>query len=351
MMLRPIWHFCVMTGNRGDKAIRASIARSIHKYVDVPIAYFNVKFEELTAERIEQLNNEASMLIIGGSGLYTNYNKSSGWYFPCKTELFKKIRVPIVLVGIGCNNNIEDDLYSDLKPEVKKSIKLINDKAVLSSVRDIRTYDMLSSLGITKQELIPDPALFLKYPTNTKQKRVAINISQHIPLLGRYDGRQDIREKNLYYFSGVIDYLQKKGYTVVFIAHDAMEQTIINELSEKSPDLEYINGDSINNILAEYSRCEFSIGLRMHSNILSLAAGTPFISVYYDHKSTEFMKLLNYKLGVSVTSNYYNKLMQLINIMIEKHEEIETYLIDKRETYRVSYNDFIKRVLCKLRNQ
>jgi len=44
MMLRPIWHFCVMTGNRGDKAIRASIARSIHKYVDVPIAYFNVKF-------------------------------------------------------------------------------------------------------------------------------------------------------------------------------------------------------------------------------------------------------------------------------------------------------------------
>jgi len=348
-MLKPIWHFCVMTGNRGDKAIRGSIARSIHKYIDVPIAYFNVKFEELTEQRIEQLNNEASMLIIGGSGLYTNYNKSSGWYFPCKTELFKKIRVPIVLIGIGCNNNIEDDLYSGLKPEVKKSIKLINDQAVLSSVRDKRTYDMLSSLGITKQELIPDPALFLKYPTSTKQKRVAINISQHIPLLGRYDGRQDIRKKNMYYFSGVIDYLQKKGYTVVFIAHDAMEQTIINELSEKFQGLEYINVDCIDDMLVEYSKCEFSIGLRMHSNILSLAAGTPFISVYYDQKSVEFMQLFTYSSGVSVTSYYYNKLIVLVDRMIENHEVIRESLMAQKEQYRLLYNDFIRRLLCKLK--
>jgi len=343
--MKPIFFYCVMTSNRGDKAIRASVTRSIHKYCDIPVAYFNVKYDELTEKRIEQINNEASILLIGGSGLYTNYKTSSGWYFPCKTELFNKIKVPIVLVGIGCNNNLADDIYGDLSVQARESIKLINEQAVLSSVRDKRTYDMLTGLGITKHKLIPDPALFLDVKPVKKEQRVAINISQHIPLLGRYDGRQDIRDKNIQHFSHIVNYLTGCGYSVVFIAHDVLEQSIIEDLKKNTYALEYINTDMIDDMLREYARCEFSIGIRMHSNILSLAAGTPFIAIGYDQKSIEFCKLLGIlPLPLNILDYTYEELLERCRIQIESKNVSDATKLTK-EWYKEVHQKFIQRIV------
>lgn len=343
--MKPIFHYCVMTSNRGDKAIRAAVAREIHKYCAIPIAYFNVKFEEITEQRIEQINNEASLLLIGGSGLYTNYKLSSGWYFPCKTELFSKIKVPIVLIGVGCNNNLADDLYGGISEQARASIKLINEQAVLSSVRDKRTYDMLTGLGINKHELMPDPALFLAAPKVKKEKRVAINISQHIPLLGRYDGRQDIRTKNIECFSRIINYLTDFGYTVVFIAHDVLEQSIIEDLKKRTYALEYINTDVIDDMLREYARCEFSIGIRMHSNILSLAAGTPFIAIAYDQKSIEFCKLVGLlPLPLNILDYTYEDLLERCKTQIYDYNVSQATKLTKDWYYEV-YGKFIQRIV------
>jgi len=143
---KPIFYYSVMTSNRGDVAIRKSTVDAISSKIKVPFVFFNVKYEELTEERIKnQLNSDCSMLMIAGSGLYTNYSKSSGWYLPCKTKLFSKIKVPIVLFGLGNNKNLKGKLLSDdLKPETKESIKLINDLATISTVRDQRTYKLLT---------------------------------------------------------------------------------------------------------------------------------------------------------------------------------------------------------------
>ena len=91
MANKPIFYYSVMTQNRGDMAIRKSIVDAISSRINVPFCFFDLKHEELTEERIlKQVNKEASMFIIAGSGLYTNYpSKSSGWYFPCKTDLFE----------------------------------------------------------------------------------------------------------------------------------------------------------------------------------------------------------------------------------------------------------------------
>ena len=53
--LKPIFYVSVMTSNRGDMAIRESIASAIKKRINIPFAYFNVKYDKLTAQRIEQL--------------------------------------------------------------------------------------------------------------------------------------------------------------------------------------------------------------------------------------------------------------------------------------------------------
>jgi polysaccharide pyruvyl transferase WcaK-like protein len=336
-----------MTSNRGDMAIRKSIADAITKKIDIPIAFFNLKYEELTERRIiNQVNKDGSVFIIAGSGLYTNYPKSSGWYFPCKTELFNKIKVPIILLGIGANNNLKGDIYGELKEETKKSIKLINDLAVISTVRDMRTYQLLSSLGITKHQLILDSGNFLSTPSLPKEKRVAINVAQH----GSFD--IDLieelvkeREKNILYFSKIIHYLENKNYKIVFIAHDALEQSLIIDLLKLCPNLEYLNTDNLDLMLQEYARCEFSIGIRMHSNIMSFATSTPFISLYYDQKSIEYNKLIDWsEFGYSVFEDYYPWLQNKVDDLIKYHNDYSQKFDEIKQIEQIKFDKIIGKI-------
>lgn len=348
-LYKPIYQYSVLSPNRGDQAIRISIQRAIQKNIpEIPFAYFNCKGEILTEKRIEQFNQDASMLVIGGSGLYTNYPYDSGWYFPCSTDLFKKIKIPIALIGIGCNNNLKDDIFKgELSPKAKKSIKLINDLAIVSTTRDRRTYQILKKIGINKHILTLDPANFL-FPLNPlkKEKRVAINIAQHSPALGRFDGTQETRNKNLCYFSRITKYLINKGYSVIFIAHDALEQSLIIDMKKLVPEIEYLNVDDIDLMLNEYARCQFSIGVKMHSNILSFASGTPFISVFYDLKSVGYMRLLNWKFGVNVFADYYNQLKLYVDDMMENYHEYEIKIIFRKIMEEYKFQKVIKK-LCK----
>jgi len=354
--LKTIFYYSVMTGNKGDTAIRKSITEAIKENLNIPFAFFNVKYEELTEERIiNQLNTESSCLIIAGSGLYTNYPKSSGWYFPCKTELFNKIKVPIFLIGLGCNNNLKKDIFNgDLTNQAKESIKLINDLSSVSTVRDKRTYDILKKIGINNHEMMLDPANFIKTVKIPKEQRVAINMAQHSPILGRFDGKEEgklNRNKHLGYFLKVCNYLKKKNYKVVFIAHDALEQSLILDLKKKFNELEFVNTDNIDEMLYEYARCKFSIGMKMHSNILSFASGTPFISLYYDTKSPEYLKLIDWEdFGKSIFDVDFkwikNKMDDLIinNLYYTKKCELKKEIEHKR------FNNLIGKICNIIKN-
>jgi polysaccharide pyruvyl transferase WcaK-like protein len=346
-MTKPIWHYCVMTSNRGDKAIRKAIAQNIHKHLpEVPIAYFNCKFEELTEQRIEQLNKEASGLIIGGSGLYVERKSfSSGWYFPCKTELFDKIKVPIFLVGIGINQTLDNKFEKPVNNNSLKSIIKMNQLASLSSVRDSSAFSLLKDNGIKNVVLNLCPACFIKSPKINKINQVAINFSQHNPLLGRFDGTSDYRNKNLEIFGKIISYLSSQNYTVKFIAHDALEQSIINDLKKIQPNFSYINTDNIDTMLLEYAKSKFSIGVRLHSNILSFATDTPFISIVYDLKGIEFAHLVGADNFLTNIIDYdYLLLQKLVDEMIRNHQAIQTTLILHKDKYQNKSNKFFKQL-------
>lgn len=321
--IKPLFYYSVMTSNRGDMAIRKSITEGILDRLDVPFAFFHVRYDELTEKRIQkQLNIDCSGLMVAGSGLYTNYPScSSGWYFPCKTELFESIKVPIFLIGLGCNNNLGNDIFQgELKAETKDSIRLINQLSQISTVRDKRTFDILQSIGVKNHQLMLDPANFLKVKNSyIKRKRVAINIAQHSPELGRWDGDGGIRQQNLNHFEKICNHLHRNSIEVIFIAHDPLEESLIRDLRQKCPFLLSLNTDNIDEMLSEYSRCLFSIAVKMHSNIMSFASGTPFISVYYDVKSPEYIKMLDIKedIGISIFENYSDWVINKCDYFLE----------------------------------
>lgn len=315
-ILKPVFYYSVLSNNVGDRAIRKSVVEYIKERINVPFAFFNTRNSELTEDRIlKQVNKEASILMVAGGGLYCDIKCTSGWYFPCNPELFEKIKVPIVLYGIGYNSHLKGDNFkADLSSDTLQSIKIINKFAEISTVRDQRTFDLLSSLDINHHELILDPACFVKYKSQKRIKRVVIQLAQHAPILGRFDGTQEFRKKNIKDYADICYYLKSLGYEVIFIAFDPLEQNIIVELKQLFPDLLYLNTDNIDRILEEYSRCTMSIGCKMHSNILSFATHTPFISIYYDQKSPEFLKMIGWKnFGISCFEPYVEQVKKMID--------------------------------------
>ena len=321
-MYKPIMYYHVDTSNRGDWAIKKSIVEAIQKRLNISFAFLSVKNDELTEERIlKQLNTDCSALMIAGSGLYTNYPKSSNWYFPCKTELFEKIKVPIMLIGLGCNQNLKGGiLNSELKEETKQSIKLINELSVISTVRDQKTYDILTGIGVTKHQLMLDPANFLDVKQRPKEKRVAIQIAQHAPILGRFDGTTELRNYNVETFAKIAESLISMKYEVVFIAHDALENSLIVDLQRLVPEIKGLNTDNLDTMLEEYARCEFVVSLKMHSAIMAFASETPTIQVYYDQKSIEYLKMIKCpELGICVFDNYYEQLKDKVDMMLNDY--------------------------------
>jgi polysaccharide pyruvyl transferase WcaK-like protein len=341
-----------MTGNRGDIAIRESITRSIRERIDAPFAFFNIKYDEFTEQRIEQLNNEGSCLMIAGSGLYSNANTPSGWYFNCKTELFSKIKVPIFLIGLGCNNNLGSDIFGgELTNKAKSSIKLINDMAKISTVRDRRTFNILKNIGVTNHEFQLDPACFLKVNRQHKEKRIAINIAQHSPALGRFDGGIEgkiNRDKNIKNFAHISNKFISEGYSVVFIAHDALETSLILDLKQLVPKLEWLNTDNIDIMLEEYNRCMLTICVKMHSAIMSFASGTPAIQVYYDKKAIEFLKMIQCsELGVSIFDDYYDALYIKTITTLRFYEHYRKHIINLKKHEESNFNLLIDDI-CKI---
>ena len=287
--MKPIWYFSVMGSNRGDQAIREGVKTQLRKRIDTPTAFFSCKTDLLDMKRINQLNKEGSMLLIAGSGLYSNYGLESGFYFRCNPENFKHIKVPIALLSIGMNNHLEMDRFGKLAPNTLKNIKTLNQLAAHTSTRDYRTLRMLHNLGIEQAEFVPDPAMFCPKVASrfqwTKLRLVGLSVAQHADMLKHHRG------KVIDLFIGLCHALDARGYAPIFISHDALEHNIYEDLKTGYPKLLYYSNDSPKEMMALYEKCDFSVGVRCHSNIMSFGVNTPFICLAYDQKQIEFCKI------------------------------------------------------------
>ena len=339
--MKPIWQFSVHSSNRGDQAIQHSIEDLIRSRIDVPIAHFSCMHELLNAKRIQQLNREASMLLIGSAGLYSNYPLESGWYFRCKPENFKKIQVPIVLFAIGCNRHLEKDRFGPLRPKTLESIKAINEQAVLSGVRDYRTLEVLGQLGIKKASFVPDPGMFLHPSEYWSEVSVGINIAQHCRMLEHY------RPQLLEISAKLCWLLDEKHIKPIFIAHDCLEHSLYLDLKKHYPNLTCYNENKPREMMGLYHQLLFNVAVRCHSNIMSFGAGTPFISLMYDQKQVEFLKVIGFsELGIKINSQLtFNILKEKVNFVMNNLHEITIKMRNRKHELKKIEDNFVDQVV------
>jgi polysaccharide pyruvyl transferase WcaK-like protein len=337
--------------NRGDYAASEGITRELTRRLgkNVEFSTLSLRFDQLTPSLVDEINEKAASLLIGGGGLYSRRESTSHWYFPSNMELIQKIKVPIILAGIGHNRSLLEEIndpenpYEVIGPEALDSIRLINQQAALSSVRDPYTAKLLKNARVTCPngiEVLPDPAslLFLNTPTpQIERSYIGISLAFH---------EKQLIEHLPKLVSSIADFLNQEHlvkYPVLFLAHAPDERFIAYHLQREGIKISHVvDTHNLDQIGKELASCYLLITQKMHPAILAWSQRTPFISLNYDVKQKafhDFIGLQEFGIDFSEIS------LQSLNTIYTKMEKIgfeniSAKMRDCLNSYQTKVNTF-----------
>jgi hypothetical protein len=277
------------------------------------------------------LNRECDAVVLKG-GSYIEADWLTRWF---GIELFRKIRIPIVLVGAGLQAGVGQGVK--LCPEEIEILRYIHDSCAYSSVRGNRTAEALESIGIHnfivtacpttywsrrpevavrppsddcagfsyRQWLYSrDPAVpqaqFRAVETVRDQFRSTIVILQgEEVMLQRYlEARRWGAEYEAWWApipGGTLARLTRKPMDSAALAteiHHAFDHHTRPAFLDWLMNNTFFSYD-IGEFLALYRACGMVVGCRLHSNLVALANGTPTVFLTYDERTKELAELLD----------------------------------------------------------
>jgi len=377
MKSKTIWHLGGYNRNYGDFVLLESIRENLQKQSDVPLNFVNVDcqsthfFEEL----IDELNEQADMLLIGGGGFIMNRredNSLSGWQWSIKNEDISKIKVPIVVYGIGYNKFNYDN--RGFKTQMNESLSLTEKYAKLFSVRNTGTKEELINRGINPENIlvIPDSGMFISPRKinanflNSNRMLIGLNFVSDRPQYTYPDDYNKTKEEIMYNLINACKFfINNYNALIINIDHIPVLDEEVNILFKKelgeenylvlSEELPQIYPPSLVNshFLAYIYKCmNVVIGMRGHSNIISFGMGTPLISMGSHNKNRFFMKDIGEEQYLIDLRDYKNTAS--CDIIVEKVQKLmndqnyKNRIFEKREELKknfVKYNDEIIRIL------
>lgn len=247
-------------------------------------------------------------------------NKPYIIYAPSLGPYNKKIKAIMVRFLLNHSDLIcVRDPYSKrfaLRLGVKKKIHTTIDAAIMHKI-DVKACDL---------ELKKDSALqgFLK-----KYNRIVgmtlTDFFWHKTYLN-YEGKLEEIENAIY---RLLDKYQKKNIGVIFIPQLFGELNDVKYLKKFQDTNTFILNSKYSCDIQQYvySLCDYSIGMRYHSNIFAAKMQTPFIALSYDFKMKGFMKKLGLsKYCIDVNDITRENLLQLSDFIEENLKEYKKYL-------------------------
>ena len=356
MSKKTIWHLGGWNRNYGDFVLLASIKQNLNMLSDEFINFVHIDYQNthFFDEMIDTLNNEADLLLIGGGGAIFNRPEDeslSGWQFSISKKNIEKIKVPIVIYGIGYNKFYYDK--SGFKNGINEHLIETQKKAELFSVRNKGTKEELVLRGLDpeKIEVIPDAGSFLRknfinVPKLNKEKlKIGLNWVSDRP---NFTFPEPYEENKWKVIKSVCDSLKilvkKHNAQIIQIEHiRGLDDEIIEYLKkELKDDFISIQNDipnlfPPNEIYATflvdiYSQMDLIIGMRGHANIIPFGVGIPFIALSSHNKNRFFL-------------NEIGEEKYLIDIREFELQCKPKYIVSKVESLLLEYDDYKQRNL------
>ncbi|WP_210395755.1 polysaccharide pyruvyl transferase family protein [Motiliproteus sediminis] len=374
--MKRIFHVGGWSRNYGDLALQNGVMAEFQKHAQNGLEFVPIHCQQtwFHPDLIELINRDADMLLLGGGGMVFHRpedNSHSGWQFNIRTEDIDKIKVPIVVYGIGFNKFYYDD--RGFKPQMGESLRRVQQAAAIFSVRNQGSREALAGFGLDADaiEVVPDPGMFV-----TPAKLTVPEFSGKHPLIGlNWAGdrpfyrfpepweahRQSVIDSLCDALNRVID--EQPDGLVAFVPH--LQENIDAEVY---PLFKERLGDRIVNIeeicaqiyppsavqagfLADiYRQMDCVIGMRGHANIIPFGVGTPIIGFGSHNKNRFFLNecgLSDYMIDTTQCdlSDSADQMHGTISRCLANRTEIQTHIRERKGQFSDITDDFIKRAL------
>ncbi len=299
---------------------------------------------------IKQLHDYDAVIQVGGSFFVDLYGSGQFEHILCSV-IAKK---PIYLLGhsVGPFENksfreiakyaFEQANQVVLREEVSRSLMLKDSFNMKNVVMGVDT------AFLVRTDINPNDYMVQHWlNVITQNKTVAITVRRLAPFDKRLGVTQDEYEQSI---ADVIDHLISLGYQVIAFStctgiesyhnDDRIVALSISKKVKKSNSF-YIVMDELNDVQlgSLLSQCDFTIGTRLHSAIISINFGTPAIAINYEHKSLGVMQGLKMDgLSASINDLISGNIKTHIDYLISNYDTINFELQSKvQETREIGH--------------
>lgn len=290
---------------------------------------------------VEYINNNFDYLIFVASN-----QLNPNWDMSVLAELFSKLKIPLIIIGLGVQFNNTKINNIKFKEGTEKFIKEIKDKAIFVSVRGEITAEVLNLYKVKNIVITGCPSNFINRNKNfisdyfqvlNNIERILVNMNfdkkfkklfYHIfnlmkgyPLKFIIQDNEDIvslcREKNIFNKKNVIKYLSNL-FGISFNETDFFVKNNFEVFFNADAWLEYVRKFSL------------SIGTRMHGNMIAFQSGVPSLFLTHDVRLSELVKTM--KLPYIEIEKFYqckniNGIKENINFSINEYYKRRSQLL------------------------
>ncbi|MFQ5805856.1 MAG: polysaccharide pyruvyl transferase family protein [Phycisphaerae bacterium] len=242
----------------------------------------------LTPRTVHEINRYGHGVVVGGGNLYENGE------LEVDAGALAALEVPLFLYSLGAGR-----IYSRQHELVARSdttpptvLRLLDDKAAYSLVRDESTARLLRQIGCVKVETGGCPTLFVneslpQIPTFDGTPEVLISIRtpelMNIPLRDQARVRSDVLE--------IVELLQSSGYSdIKLLCHDHRDLAFAASFDG----FEYLYTDDALTYLGWLRSCRLNVAYRLHAVLPCLSLGTPTIGISYDERAISLMQTIGF---------------------------------------------------------
>lgn len=338
-------------GNSGNKLF----IQACEQYLTKPDIEFEYLSESMTSEYI---NTTFDLILLPTANIFNRSDSVINW-LKRHTQEFHKYKIPIIVLGAGAQADSYDDLQ-DLSNSIKEPAKEFIDSVYRTGgqfgLRGYFTQKLFELWGYKNAIVTGCPSLYqngrdLKIEKKEiSYKEFVPSINGEIPLLqNKWWQKQFQIFKNSYFVDQSIFY--HLFYNLHFIRENKLTIKKANELASRFTDLglSLIHQNRVklfydiptwNRFFAD-SLISFSVGQRIHGNLIAILNGVPAVICAHDSRTQELAEF--FEIPICTNPEGQKDIYQIYlesdftafnRSFASKFEHFEKFLVE----YGISYN-------------
>jgi len=286
----------------------------------------------------------ADLLIIGGGNLVMDLYSTWPIYPLIYALVGRLVRTPAVFYGVGAGpiRTLRGRLYLACACRLAR----------LLTFRDQESLDLVRRrlrVSANKIMLAADPALELRASARHASEGTRIGLTLVPYCSPNYwpHGQPDTYRQYAVAGTSVLRALSERDHTCVCLlaTNYPHDMYVAREVAQRagllrSPDVQLIDRKlSVAEILDEIGQCDVIVGTRLHSLVLAVVVGIPFVAISYQPKVASFVRrcgMEDYALDVSQFIKHPEQVIALVEQVLANRSTIASRLAKAAEDLRES---------------